>query len=130
MIRFASAPAPGRQPRAQPSNSRVTSRPGARVPRDQQYRVVARDRPHDLRQLGPIDGQRQRLRSAGIGPQHQQLLHLIDAPQVLPHRAPDRRLGAGPAPAFVDSVRSYAPSAARLTSCSSLMSREMVACVA
>ena len=78
---------------AHPSNSRVTSRPARAC------RVITRivsspaTVPTTIRQLGVVDRERQRLGLPRVGPQHQQLLHEIDAAQVLHDGPPQGRVG-------------------------------------
>ena len=64
--------------------------------KDHEDRVVAADRADDVGQLGAVDRFGQRLRLAGIGSQHDELLDGLDASEELGDGAPERsRLPAG-----------------------------------
>ena len=55
--------------------------------------VVSRYRPDDIRQAGPIQRNRERLRLAGIRLEDQQLLDLLERAEVLVDRTSDCSLG-------------------------------------
>src|SRR5262245_8153701 len=66
-------------------------RRGAGAPRDDEDRVVAADRAHFLGQLRPIDRLGQRLRLAAAGPDNDELLDALHAPQERRGRPFERR---------------------------------------
>ena len=73
-----------------PSNCWTSSRAALRAAASRlidEDRVVTGDRAEHVGQLRPVDGHGQGLRLAGAGPEHEQLLGLLDAGEIVDQRA-------------------------------------------